>query len=38
MAGDPAKRNQSLYCQYHQESGHTTENCMNLKYHLDQLV
>ena len=38
MAGDPAKRNQSLYFQYHQEPGHTTENCRNLKYHLDQLV
>ena len=38
MAGDPAKRNQSLYYQYHQESRHTTKNCRNLKYHLDQLV
>ncbi|XP_050253726.1 uncharacterized protein LOC126699796 [Quercus robur] len=38
MAGDPAKRNQNLYCQYHQEPGHTTDNCRNLKNHLDQLV
>ena len=32
------KCNQNLYCQYHQESGHTTEDCRNLKNHLDQLV
>ena len=38
MAGDPAKHNQNLYCQYHQEPGHTTEDCRNLRYHLDQLV
>ena len=38
MAGDPAKRNQNLYCEYHQEPGHTTDDCRNLKNHLDQLV
>ena len=38
MAGDHMKRNQNLYCQYHQEPGHTTEDCRNLKNHLDQLV
>ena len=38
MAGDPTKRNQNLYCHYHQEQGHTTENCRNLWDHLDQLV
>ncbi|XP_023905682.1 uncharacterized protein LOC112017463 [Quercus suber] len=38
MAGDPAKRNQNLYCQYHQDHGHTTEDCRNLWDHLDQLV
>ena len=31
MAGDPAKRNQNLYCEYHQKSGHTTDDCRNLK-------
>ena len=30
MTGDPAKRNQNLYCHYHQEQGHTTEDCRNL--------
>ena len=38
MAGDPTKRNQSLYCHYHQEQGHTTEDCRNLWNHLDHLV
>ena len=38
MAVDPTKCNQNLYCHYHQEQGHTTENCRNLWDHLDQLV
>ena len=38
MAGDPTKCNQNLYCHYHQEQGHTTEDCRNLWDHLDQLV
>ena len=38
MAGDPAKRNQNLYCHYHQEQGHTMEDCRNLWDNLDQLV
>ena len=32
------KRNQSLYCQYHLDYGHTTEDCRNLWNHLNQLV
>ena len=32
------KHNQSLYRQYHQDHGHTTEDCRNLWDHLDQLV
>ena len=38
MAGDPMNRNQNLYCQYHQDHGHTTEDCRNLWDHLEQLV
>ena len=32
------RRNQNLYCHYHQDHGHTTEDCRNLWDHLDQLV
>ena len=28
MAGNPEKRNRNLYCQYHRDHGHTTENCL----------
>nr|XP_023877938.1 uncharacterized protein LOC111990397 [Quercus suber]XP_023926768.1 uncharacterized protein LOC112038195 [Quercus suber] len=38
MTGNPTRRNQNLYCQYHQDQGHTTEDCKNLWDHLDQLV
>jgi len=38
MVGDSSKCNQSLYCLYHQDHGHTTEDCRNLWNHLDQLV
>ncbi|XP_065629201.1 uncharacterized protein LOC136067374 [Quercus suber] len=38
MAGDPAKRNRNLYCQYHQDHGHITVDCNNLWDHLEQLV
>ena len=38
MAGNPARPNQSLYCQYHRDQGHTTEDCRKLWDHLDQLV
>ena len=31
-------RNQNLYCQYHQDHGHTIEDCRNLWDHLEQLV
>ena len=38
MMGNPEKRNHNLYCQYHQDHGHTTEDCRSLWDHLDQLV
>ena len=38
MGEDPTRRNQSLYCTYHREKGHTTKQCQVLKDHLEQLV
>ena len=38
MSGDPSKYNQSLYCQYHRERGHTTEDYSTLWNHLEHLV
>ncbi|XP_023886642.1 uncharacterized protein LOC111998777 [Quercus suber] len=38
MVGEPTKRNQNLYCQYHQDHGHATEDYKNLWNYLDQLV
>ena len=38
MAGNPSKRNQNLYCHYHQDYEHTTKDCRNQWNHLDQLV
>ena len=38
MEGDPSRRNQNLYCTYHQDKGHTTEQCWVLKDHFEQLV
>ena len=32
------KRNQGLYCQYHQEYGHTIEDCRTLHEYLEKLV
>ena len=38
MCGESLRRNQSLHCLYHQERGHTTEDCRTLWNHLEQLV
>nr|XP_023899224.1 uncharacterized protein LOC112011063 [Quercus suber] len=38
MGGDPTRRNQNLYCTYHKDKGHTTEQCRVLKDHLRQLA
>ena len=38
MAGESKRRNQNFYYQYHQDHGHTTENCRNLWNYLDQLI
>lgn len=38
MAGDPSRRNQNLYCAYHKDRGHITEQCRVLRDHLAQLA
>ena len=38
MSGKPRKRTPNLYCHYHQDHGHTTDNCRTLWNHLEQLV
>lgn len=38
IGGDPSKRNQSIYCHYHQDRGHTTKDCRTLCNYMDQLV
>ena len=35
MARESTKRNHHLYCQYHQDHGHTTEDYRNLWNYLD---
>ena len=38
LIGDPTVRNQNLYCFYHRDRGHLTENYHKYKAHLEQLV
>ena len=38
MGRDSSRRNQSLYCHYYQDRGHTTEDCRTLRDHLNQLA
>ena len=38
MGGDPLRKNQNLYCNYHRDKECTTEQCRVLKDHLEQLV
>ena len=38
MMGNLEKCNHNLYCRYHQDHGHTTEDCRSLWDHLDQLI
>lgn len=37
MSGDVTRQNQSLYCSYHRDRGHTIEDCRTLKEHLRKL-
>ena len=38
LLGNPASRDGKLYCTYHRDKGHMTENCHALKVHLEKLV
>ena len=38
MRGNSSRKNQNLYCTYHKDKGHTTEQYWVLKDHLGQLV
>ena len=38
IGGDSSRRNQSLYCHYHQDRGRSTKECRTLQDHLSQLV
>ncbi|XP_075675059.1 uncharacterized protein LOC142644301 [Castanea sativa] len=38
MSGDASLRNQSLHCHYHQDKGHTIEECRMLRDHLNQVA
>uniref|UniRef100_A0A2N9FJ42 Integrase catalytic domain-containing protein n=1 Tax=Fagus sylvatica TaxID=28930 RepID=A0A2N9FJ42_FAGSY len=38
LLGNPALRDGKLYCTYHKDTGHMTENCHMLKVYLEKLV
>lgn len=38
MGKNPVRRNQSLYCKYHQDNRHTTKQCRMFKDYQEQLV
>uniref|UniRef100_A0A2N9FPQ4 Uncharacterized protein n=1 Tax=Fagus sylvatica TaxID=28930 RepID=A0A2N9FPQ4_FAGSY len=38
LLGNPALRDEKLYCTFHKDTGHITENCHMLKTHLEQLA
>ncbi|CAL2227806.1 unnamed protein product [Prunus armeniaca] len=38
LKGDPDKRDTSKYCAFHGTHGHTTNNCLAWKAHLEELV
>ncbi|XP_028053296.1 uncharacterized protein LOC114257719 [Camellia sinensis] len=38
MIGDPARHNQEWRCTYHRKKRHKTQNCRDLKRHLEDLV
>ena len=38
LKGDPAQRDQTWYCEYHKEHGHTTDECQYLLYLVEDIV
>ena len=38
LIGNPDLRDAKLYCNYHKDTGHMTENCRKLKVHLEHLA
>uniref|UniRef100_A0A2N9GA36 Integrase catalytic domain-containing protein n=1 Tax=Fagus sylvatica TaxID=28930 RepID=A0A2N9GA36_FAGSY len=38
LIGNPDLRDAKLYCNYHKDTGHMTENCHKLKVHLEHLA
>ena len=38
MIENPVLRDRNLYCSYHREKGHMTENCHLLKVHIEKLA
>nr|XP_027088503.1 uncharacterized protein LOC113709849 [Coffea arabica] len=38
LAGDKSRRDQGLYCAYHRDVGHDTEDCRHLKKDIEKLI
>ena len=38
MRSDPAKRDNTRYCEFHRDYGHRTENCIQLKKEIEYLI
>ena len=38
MRGDPNKRNRNKYYRFHKDHGHDTDECYNLKQHIENLI
>ncbi|XP_027150455.1 uncharacterized protein LOC113750706 [Coffea eugenioides] len=38
LAGDKSRRDQDLYCAYHRDVGHDTEDCRHLKKEIEKLI